>query len=129
MSERIFCKQAIKVFCNCIQELYKLFENRLKFSYIWSMLKAFLILSIFNPFWLNFWVFVDELSGCGFDTINTQSILVKFLSVRWWTKWLWVRVPLLSLKRQISHLFQAKNVLTFRQLLNVDSFWDPYVTW
>ena len=64
-----------------------------------------------------------------FDTINTQSILVKFLSVRWRTKWLWVRVPLLSLKLQISHLFQAKNVLTFRQLLNVDSLWDPYVTW
>ena len=39
------------------------------------------------------WVFVYELSGCG-----------------------WVQIPLLSLKLQISHLFRASISLTFRQL-------------
>ena len=33
------------------------------------------------------------------------------------TKWLWVQIPLLSLKLQISRLFRTKSSLTFRQLL------------
>ena len=32
------------------------------------------------------------------------------------TKWLWVRVPLMSLKRQMLCPFQAKSSLIFRQL-------------
>ena len=43
-------------------------------------------------------------------TLNTR------LSVRLWTKWLWVRVPLQSLKLQKSRMFRAKSSLTFRQL-------------
>ena len=35
------------------------------------------------------------------------------LSVRLRTKWLWVRYPLQSLKRQISLLFRARSSLTF----------------
>ena len=49
--------------------------------------------SIIWPVWLKGWVFVYELSGCG-----------------------WVQIPLLSLKLQISHLFRARIFLTFRQL-------------
>ena len=37
------------------------------------------------------------------------------LSFRLRTKWLWVRIPLLSLKLHISCLFRAKSSLTFRQ--------------
>ena len=45
-----------------------------------------------------------------------KASLAKWLSVRLWTKWLWVRVQLQSLKLQISRLLRAKSSLTFRQL-------------
>ena len=45
----------------------------------------------------------------------------KWLSVRLRTKWLWVRVPLQSLKLQISRLFQARSSFKFRYLQSVDS--------
>ena len=51
------------------------------------------------------------------------------MSVRLWTKWLWVRIPLQSLKLQILRLFWARSSLTFRQLWSVDSLWNAYVTW
>ena len=41
--------------------------------------------------------------------------LAKWLSIRLRTKWLWVRIPLLSLKLQIWRLLQAGSSLTFRQ--------------
>ena len=41
--------------------------------------------------------------------------LAKWLSVRLRTKWLWVRIPLLSLKLQIWRLLRAWSSLTFRQ--------------
>ena len=37
--------------------------------------------------------------------------MVKWLSVRLWIKWLWVRVPLQSLKLQTSRLFSSKEFL------------------
>ena len=46
-----------------------------------------------------------------------------------WTKWFWVRVQLQSLKLQTLCLLQAKSFLTFRQLQNVDSLWNVYMTW
>ena len=42
--------------------------------------------------------------------------LAKWLSVRLRTKWLWVRILLLSLKLQIWRLFRLRSSLTFRQL-------------
>ena len=42
--------------------------------------------------------------------------LSKWLSVRLRIKWLWVRIPLQSLKLRISRLFRARSSLTFRQL-------------
>ena len=54
--------------------------------------------------------------------------LAKWLGVRLQTKWLWVRVPLQSLKLQISHLFRAKSSLTFTQLLSMDSLWNANIT-
>ena len=47
--------------------------------------------------------------------------LATWLSVRLQTKWLWIRVPLQSLKVQTSRLFQASSYLTLRQLQSVDS--------
>ena len=49
----------------------------------------------------------------------TQSLasLAKWLSVRLQTKWLWVRLPLLSLKVQIWHLLRARTPLTFKQTI------------
>ena len=41
--------------------------------------------------------------------------LAKWLSVCLQTKWLWVRISLLSLKLQIWCLLQARSSLTFRQ--------------
>ena len=55
--------------------------------------------------------------------------LVKWLSVCLQTKLLWVRVPLQSLKFQISCHFLVSSFLTFRQLESVDSLWNAYVTW
>ena len=44
-----------------------------------------------------------------------MASLAKWLSVRSRTKWLWVRVPLLSLKLQIRRLLRARSSLTFRK--------------
>ena len=125
--------------------------------------------SIIWPVWLNGWVFVYELSGCGFESscshlnfrfracfeqgvpwhsgnyrvwihsetrtwhdkniqsnapyryvlttqLNHLASLAKWLSVRLWTRWLWVRIQLQSLKLQISRLLRASSSLIFRQL-------------
>ena len=45
--------------------------------------------------------------------------LAKWLSVRWWTKWLWVWVQLQSLKLQISLLLRAKSSLTFLDVRDI----------
>ena len=110
--------------------------------------------SIIWPVWLNGWVFVYELSGCGFESscnhlnfrfracfeqgvpwhsgnyrvwihsetrtwhdknhsnapyrlvltkqFNHLASLAKWLSVRLWTRWLWVRIQLQSNKKVIS---------------------------
>ena len=47
---------------------------------------------------------------------RTLNHLVKWSSVTLQTKWLRVRVPLQSLKLQISRLFRARSSLPFRQL-------------
>ena len=63
---------------------------------------------------------------CGVRTY--QSVLLENLSKRLSgclrTKWLWVRIPLLSCKLQISCLFWARRFLTFRQKLSVRCIWQ-----
>ena len=49
-------------------------------------------------------------------TLNQFNHLAKWLSVRSWTTWLWIRVQLQSLKLQISRLLRARSSLTFKQL-------------
>ena len=46
-----------------------------------------------------------------------MASLAKWLSVRLEIKWFWVRVPLQSLKLQISRLFRATCSLTFKATL------------
>ena len=53
--------------------------------------------------------------------LNHLTNLVKWQSVCLQTNWLWVRIPLLPLKRQISYLLRARSSLTFRQIYSVDS--------
>ena len=51
---------------------------------------------------------------------TTQSFkvsLAKCLSVRLRTKWLWVQMPLQSLKLQISHLFRARHSFDTQQTI------------
>ena len=60
-------------------------------------------------------------SNAPYDKVNTAQLnllasFAEWLSVRLQTKWMWFRIPLLSLKLKISHLFQARSSLTFRQL-------------
>ena len=43
--------------------------------------------------------------------VSQLASLAKWLSVRQWTKWLRVRIPLQSFKLQISHLLFAKKFL------------------
>ena len=62
-------------------------------------------------------------------TLNHLAKLLKWLSVRLWTKWLWVWVQLQPLKLQISRLLWAMNLLIFRQIWSVNSLWNAYVTW
>ena len=50
-------------------------------------------------------------------TLNYLTSLAKWLSAQLRTKWLWVRIPLLSLKLQVWHLVRARSFLTFRQTL------------
>ena len=52
-------------------------------------------------------------------SLSTKLKVLKFYHGRWnvvrlQTKWLWVRVPLQSLKLQISRLFRARSSLTFK---------------
>ena len=61
--------------------------------------------------------------------LNHLTSLANWLSVRLWTKWLWVRVQLQSLKLQIPRLLWARSSLTFRQLESVDTLWNVNVTW
>ena len=49
--------------------------------------------------------------------LNHLASLAKWPSVRLWTKWLWIRILLLSLKLQIWCLFSARSSLTFRHTL------------
>ena len=65
-------------------------------------------------------------AATGFEPTTTQFVneystslasLARLFSVRLRTKWLWVRIPLLSLKLQIWRLFRARSFLTFRQTI------------
>ena len=46
-----------------------------------------------------------------------EASLAKWLSIRLRTKWLRVRIPLLSLKLQIWCMFRVRSSLTFRQTI------------
>ena len=61
--------------------------------------------------------------------LKLMASLANWMSVRLWTKWLWVRVPLQSLKLHVSWHFRARNSLTLRRLESVDLLWNMYVTW
>ena len=50
------------------------------------------------------------------DWILCVSNWAKWLNVCLWSKWLWNQFLLQSLKLWISHLFQGRSSLTFRQL-------------
>ena len=50
-----------------------------------------------------------------FLTFSTS--LTKWSSVRLWTKWLWIRIPLVLLKIHIWCLLRAMSSLTFRQTI------------
>ena len=47
--------------------------------------------------------------------LNRLASWAKWSSVRWWTKLLWVRIPLLSLKLQTECLLHDRSSLTSRQ--------------
>ena len=49
--------------------------------------------------------------------LNHLAKLAKWFSVCLRTKWLWVRIPLLSLKLQICCLLRARHSLTLRQTI------------
>ena len=55
--------------------------------------------------------------------------LAKWLSVRLRTKWLWVGIPLESLKLYISCLIRATISLRFRQLYSVEALWNASMAW
>ena len=59
----------------------------------------------------------NQLVGKLTTQLNHLAILVKWLSVRLQTKWLWVRIKLLSLKFQIWRLLLAMRFSTFRQTI------------
>ena len=76
------------------------------------------------------WLYVI-ITSCANFTVNLHSTiawmsrssltsLAKLLSVHLQTKWLWVRIRLLSLKLQTTRLFPARSSLTFRQLYSAD---------
>ena len=61
--------------------------------------------------------------------LNNLVSLAKSLSFSLRAKWFWVRVQLQELKFQILLLLGASSSLTLRQLQNVDSLWNNFVTW
>ena len=62
-------------------------------------------------------------------SVRKRTSLDKCLSFRLRTKWLWVRIPLLSLKLQIWHLPRARSSLTFRQAIECGSPLKLTCTW
>ena len=52
-----------------------------------------------------------------FQSFPVNKVPSQWLSVRLRTKWLCVRIPLLSLKLQIMYLFHARSSLTFGQTI------------
>ena len=70
------------------------------------------------------WIHTLQLSECQGtpfseqvkNTAQSQLNQLTSLANRLWTKWLWVRVQLQSLKLQISCLPRARISLTFKQL-------------
>ena len=83
-----------------------------------------------TPSWyIKYYSFNSRRYDCNGTRTHNQPSMAKWLSVRLQTKWLWVWVPMHSLKLQISHLSQASSSLTFRQLCSVNSLWNAYLTW
>ena len=69
--------------------------------------------TVMNVFfrWIHLFV-----TATGFEPPNNLVVsLAKWLSVRLRTKWLWVRISLLSPRCQTWRLFRARSFLTFRQ--------------
>ena len=63
---------------------------------------------------------ITDETGYGIWSMTTTGFepsLAKWLSVRLRTKWLWVRIPLLSLRLQTWRLLRATSSLTFRQTI------------
>ena len=65
-------------------------------------------------------VTATELESTAIQFVNKHSLaqtsLAKWLSVRLRSRWLWILVPLKSLKLKISRLLRARTSLKFRQL-------------
>ena len=50
-------------------------------------------------------------------TLNHLASLAKWLNVRLQTKWIWIRIPLLSLKLEIWRLLRARSFVIFSQTI------------
>ena len=79
--------------------------------------------NLFTPFIILYWTeaYLGTRQESAIEVFPKIINNSKWLSVRLQTKWLWVRIPLQSLKLHISRLFQTKISLTFTQVKSVDS--------
>ena len=82
--------------------------RQIYYCYASSSFSFFFLLLLFDLF-----VFIFFLFFSSFSLAN----LAKWLCVCWRTKWLCVRIPLLSLKLQIWCLLWARSSVTFRQTI------------
>ena len=91
--------------------------------------------ALFNKHYLVFkWLQKDSnprliRSKTTFNHLAKLDSLAKWWSVCLQTKWLWVRIPLKSLKLQISRLYRAWSSCKFKQLQCLHSLLNAYVTW
>ena len=90
-----------------------------------------------NKWFFEFVVVMDIMNTMVLQTTTTQFVnehsstqpnWPKWWSVRLRTNRLWVRIPLQSLKLQVSRLFRARSSLAFKQLQSVDLLRNAYVT-
>ena len=91
------------------------FENKFDFSGSCSICSIFQTFGFFIKTFLR-WQQWDLNPQVDKRTLNHLS---KWLSVYLRTKWLWVWIPLLSLKLQIWGLLRARNSLTFTQNIEI----------
>ena len=102
----LITERARKTLFYCCSWLFKIFQ---KIRHLENCIRKYFIHSVTT--------WNQLVASAKFEPTTMYLISKHLTSVRLGTKWLWVWISLLSLKRQIWRLLQARSSLTFRQTI------------